>query len=622
MCGICFICGFLVPPLHLENQIRSYYTLLNHRGPDAHEKKTLSVNDEVNALFEGCVLWLQGRKPTSQPLIDQNGNILLWNGDILAGFEIPRDQSDTEYLSDELATKEEREILSFLGVIKGPWSLIYFQKKTKRLYFGRDIFGRHSLLWQLPSEAFLMFMISSVCRQNECVKEIPALGLFYIDFFETNLKVQFTVHLIPWSHAAEESLMCLDPVIKVKEHKIISCIRNTLDMCIPSDTILEDIKSLPSTLDGENTKILHLAFKSDIENLLKVLTNSIQRRVDKSPLKCRNCTDSQVRCDHSRIAVLFSGGLDSAMIALLLDSCLMESESVDLLNVAFLQRVSQSNEVKKKCKVKNSSVSGNNPIMNYEVPDRISGRQCWQQLQEIRPLRKWNFVEINVKSDELAQGRQSNISHLVAPQTSVLDDSIGCALWFAGRQGSPCGKSEKFQKPKCIWSQGFRIRDCQPVLYIFISALQNILYCHTKVLLCGMGADEQLGGYSRHRGRFLAGGWSALLEEINMEISRIHTRNLGRDNRILADHGRAPRFPYLDEDVVSTLNSLPIWIKANLQLPRGVGEKFILRVAAAHLGLSSAAGLPKRAIQFGSRIAKLENSKEKGSDSCERLMQK
>lgn len=56
-----------------------------------------------------------------------------------------------------------------------------------------------------------------------------------------------------------------------------------------------------------------------------------------------------------------------------------------------------------------------------------------------------------------------------------------------------------------------------------------------------MGADEQLGGYSRHRGRFSAGSWPALLEEIDMEISRIHTRNLGRDNRILADHGRAPR---------------------------------------------------------------------------------
>nr|XP_053646974.1 asparagine synthetase domain-containing protein 1-like [Cherax quadricarinatus] len=149
-----------------------------------------------------------------------------------------------------------------------------------------------------------------------------------------------------------------------------------------------------------------------------------------------------------------------------------------------------------------------------------------------------------------------------------------------------------------------------------------MLHNPPQVLLCGMGADEQLGGYSRHRARFTAAGWSALLEEISLEISRIHTRNLGRDNRILSDHGRAPRFPYLDEDVVNFLNSLPVWIKANLYLPRGVGEKLVLRVAAAHLGLTAAAVLPKRAIQFGSRIAKLENSRERGSDPCVRLVEK
>ncbi|KAK8753791.1 hypothetical protein OTU49_001603 [Cherax quadricarinatus] len=199
-------------------------------------------------------------------------------------------------------------------------------------------------------------------------------------------------------------------------------------------------------------------------------------------------------------------------------------------------------------------------------------------------------LQINVSSAELAEERESVIRHLVAPLTSVLDDSIGCALWFGGR-GHGAVVGVPYTSP-------------------------------ARVLLCGMGADEQLGGYSRHRARFTAAGWSALLEEISLEISRIHTRNLGRDNRILSDHGRAPRFPYLDEDVVNFLNSLPVWIKANLYLPRGVGEKLVLRVAAAHLGLTAAAVLPKRAIQFGSRIAKLENSRERGSDPCVRLVEK
>ena len=79
------------------------------------------------------------------------------------------------------------------------------------------------------------------------------------------------------------------------------------------------------------------------------------------------------------------------------------------------------------------------------------------------------------------------------------------------------------------------------------------------------------------------------------------------------------RFPFLDEDVVSTLNKIPVWMKANMLLGRGTGEKLLLRVIAATLGLTKAANLPKRAIQFGSRIAKLEDQKEKGSDQCLRL---
>lgn len=111
-----------------------------------------------------------------------------------------------------------------------------------------------------------------------------------------------------------------------------------------------------------------------------------------------------------------------------------------------------------------------------------------------------------------------------------------------------------------------------------------------------------------------------MIEEIDMEIKRISSRNLGRDDRVISDHSRETRIPFLDENVVGFLSSLPIHVKMDLSLPRGVGEKFLLRLGASQLGLTKGALLQKRAIQFGSRIAKAENSREKANTVCDRLL--
>jgi len=45
-----------------------------------------------------------------------------------------------------------------------------------------------------------------------------------------------------------------------------------------------------------------------------------------------------------------------------------------------------------------------------------------------------------------------------------------------------------------------------------------------RVLLSGLGSDELLGGYYRHRTTFQVGGWKAVIKEARFETFSQHTR--------------------------------------------------------------------------------------------------
>ena len=138
------------------------------------------------------------------------------------------------------------------------------------------------------------------------------------------------------------------------------------------------------------------------------------------------------------------------------------------------------------------------------------------------------------------------------------------------------------------------------------------------MFLSGLGADELLGGYARHRQAFRRGHYDALRAELQLDLDRLPTRNLGRDDRVISDHGREARFPYLARPVMAAVCAMPLATKADLAPgTEGVGDKRLLRRLARRLDIDRAAHLPKRAIQFGARSAKLDaaSARRKGSDA-------
>ena len=95
--------------------------------------------------------------------------------------------------------------------------------------------------------------------------------------------------------------------------------------------------------------------------------------------------------------------------------------------------------------------------------------------------------------------------------------------------------------------------------------------------------------------------------------------NHGRDDRCISDHGKEPRYPFLDENVVRALSEIPLWEITDPRLEKGYGDKLILRHVGNRLGLKTCSVLPKRAIQFGSRIAKQSAKRAKGIEERDML---
>ena len=76
--------------------------------------------------------------------------------------------------------------------------------------------------------------------------------------------------------------------------------------------------------------------------------------------------------------------------------CVPLEEPIDLINVAFEQKKAKKH-TKQGRKQKQREESNNHSEtfdINFEVPDRVTGRNGLGELKCINPQRTWNFVEV------------------------------------------------------------------------------------------------------------------------------------------------------------------------------------------------------------------------------------
>lgn len=328
--------------------------------------------------------------------------------------------------------------------------------------------------------------------------------------------------------------------------------RSLLIAPTPDQVVISSVSSGPGWTEVPTGGLYKLDFKT---GLCELIPWTLERLTIPSSLRftpCESRSNFKVLLEESvsvrthrqpHLGILFSGGLDSAVLAVLSHKVLPQESEIWLINVAFRE----------------------------DAPDRKTALMAYAELQELCPKRKFHLLLKDVSLEEV-ETLEATIVELISPASTLMDLSIASALYFAASTEFP-----------------------------------------GRVLLSGLGADEIFGGYARYITAHTTEGEAGVVTQMSLDLDRLWLRNLGRDDRVVSHHAKELRLPYLDSRLWSSLSTIPLHEVTVFNGRSKAGLKHALRVFARELGLKGPADAEKRAMQFGTRIAQVNNIRKYGS---------
>ena len=567
MCGIGLYCvaGGAGGSESLARPARALRAALERRGPDAFGEIEDPVGADEGGVLRmmGATLHIQGRR--AQPAVDGRGNALLWNGEVYRdgdGAALGAGEGDTDLILELLGSCESAEdAVAQLARLRAEFAFVYWRRAAGEVWFARDCVGRRSLLFAAQG-----------AEGDECAGDEGAGALHGLRCTGFALGSALPPGAVPEAFGPVAQVPLGAHVLRIGgaglRVRTLPWPGNTATCCA--------LDALPAWSLADAAASEAEARAAAVE---RALVGAVEARIARGTLPERE------HGGDAGLAILYSGGLDCSLIAAIAGSLWSRDRGpIDLLSACF-----------------------DKPA--FRSPDRVAALDGVEELRRLFPAVEWRLVLVDVDYADAVEGAcRDRLNAVLPPHDSTMDFNIGAALWFASRgRGTLHGAASSRKRPRAGASEGVggssdgggtgggaRGEGGRGAPYATAA----------RVVLAGQGADELAGGYTRHYAAFRRGGWEALAAELSRDAARIPARNLSRDDRVVCDHGRELRLPFVDPEVIRSLRALPLAEVCNPELPRGVGDKLVLRRIARRRGIARSAALPKRAVQFGTRIAK------------------